>query len=126
MSTIIQKINGFKKLKNCRQTNLLHGYLSPQRSGVCVAVFTKTPRKPNSAVRKVARVLLSDGRLVSAYIPGERHNLQEHSAVLVRGGRTKDLPGFHYKIIRGCLDCLGVRARRNARSKYGTSKPLLG
>jgi small subunit ribosomal protein S12 len=95
----------------------------PQRRGVCVRVFTKSPRKPNSAVRKVARVRLTSGYTVTAYIPGEGHNLQEHSVVLVRGGRVKDLPGVRYKIVRGVLDLQGVGKRRQGRSKYGTKKP---
>ena len=95
---------------------------SPQRKGVCVAVRTATPKKPNSALRKVARVRLSTGKTVTAYIPGEGHNLQEHSIVLVRGGRVKDLPGVKYHIIRGTLDTAGVDERRQARSKYGHKK----
>lgn len=91
----------------------------PQRRGVCVAVKTQTPKKPNSALRKVARVRLTSGYEVSAYIPGVGHNLQEHSVVLVRGGRVKDLPGVRYHIVRGCLDSLGVDGRRRGRSKYG-------
>ena len=95
----------------------------PQRRGVCVRVFTRTPKKPNSALRKVARVRLSNGREVTAYIPGEGHNLQEHSIVLVRGGRVKDLPGVKYHIIRGALDAAGVEGRRQARSRYGIRRP---
>ena len=95
---------------------------SPQRRGVCTRVYTTTPKKPNSALRKVARVRLSSGIEVSAYIPGEGHNLQEHSMVLVRGGRVKDLPGVRYRIIRGALDTQGVRDRKQARSKYGAKK----
>jgi small subunit ribosomal protein S12 len=95
---------------------------SPQKRGVCVRVFTQTPKKPNSALRKVARVRLSSGIEVTAYIPGEGHNLQEHSIVLVRGGRVKDLPGVRYKIIRGTLDTAGVRDRKQARSRYGAKK----
>jgi small subunit ribosomal protein S12 len=95
---------------------------SPQRRGVCVRVFTQTPKKPNSALRKVARVRLTTGIEVGAYIPGEGHNLQEHSIVLVRGGRVKDLPGYRYKIIRGALDASGVRDRKQARSRYGVKK----
>jgi small subunit ribosomal protein S12 len=93
-----------------------------QRRGVCVRVFTQTPKKPNSALRKVARVRLTSGIEVGAYIPGEGHNLQEHSIVLVRGGRVKDLPGYRYKIIRGALDASGVRDRKQARSRYGVKK----
>jgi small subunit ribosomal protein S12 len=95
---------------------------APQRRGVCTRVYTTTPKKPNSALRKVARVRLSSGIEVTAYIPGVGHNLQEHSIVLVRGGRVKDLPGVRYKIIRGSLDTQGVRGRKQARSKYGAKK----
>ena len=95
----------------------------PQKRGVCTRVMTFTPKKPNSALRKVARVRLSNGLEVTAYIPGVGHNLQEHSAVLIRGGRVKDLPGVRYHIIRGTLDTLGVDGRMKARSKYGTKKP---
>ncbi len=98
----------------------------PQRRGVCVRVFTRTPKKPNSALRKVARVRLSNGREVSAYIPGEGHNLQEHSIVLVRGGRAQDLPGVKYHIIRGALDAAGVEGRRQGRSRYGAKRPKGG
>ncbi len=94
----------------------------PQKKGVCIRVFTKTPKKPNSAIRKVAKVRLSNGHEVIAMIPGEGHNLQEHSVILLRGGRTKDLPGIKYKIVRGVLDLEGVSNRRTARSKYGTKK----
>ena len=96
---------------------------SPQRRGVCTRVYTTTPKKPNSALRKVARVRLTNGNEVTAYIPGEGHNLQEHSIVLVRGGRVKDLPGVKYHIVRGALDTAGVEERRQGRSKYGTKKP---
>jgi small subunit ribosomal protein S12 len=96
---------------------------APQKRGVCTRVYTTTPKKPNSALRKVARVRLTNGMEVGAYIPGEGHNLQEHSVVLVRGGRVKDLPGFRYKVIRGGLDSAGVTERRQARSKYGAKKP---
>ncbi|MCS7216959.1 MAG: 30S ribosomal protein S12 [Candidatus Bipolaricaulota bacterium] len=98
----------------------------PQKRGVCLRVFTRTPKKPNSALRKVARVRLSNGREVTAYIPGEGHNLQEHSIVLVRGGRVKDLPGVKYHIVRGALDCAGVEGRRQSRSRYGVRKPKEG
>ncbi len=101
-----------RDLKNC-----------PQRRGVCLQVRTVTPKKPNSALRKVCRVRLSNGNEVTAYIGGEGHNLQEHSIVLVRGGRVRDLPGVRYHVVRGALDTLGVDARRNGRSKYGTKKP---
>lgn len=95
----------------------------PQRRGVCIRVYTTTPKKPNSALRKVARVRLSNSLEVTAYIPGEGHNLQEHSVVMIRGGRVKDLPGVRYHIIRGLLDTLGVENRRRSRSKYGAKKP---
>ena len=96
---------------------------SPQKRGVCTAVRTATPKKPNSALRKIARVRLSNGIEVTSYIPGEGHNLQEHSVVLIRGGRVKDLPGTRYHIVRGTLDTAGVAKRRQARSKYGAKKP---
>jgi small subunit ribosomal protein S12 len=95
---------------------------SPQRRGVCTRVYTTTPKKPNSALRKVARVRLTSGMEVTAYIPGEGHNLQEHSIVLVRGGRVKDLPGVRYKIVRGSLDTQGVKDRKQSRSRYGTKR----
>ncbi|MFQ5835061.1 MAG: 30S ribosomal protein S12 [bacterium] len=95
---------------------------SPQKKGVCVSVRTLTPKKPNSALRKVARVRLSNGKMVTAYIPGEGHNLQEHSIVLVRGGRVKDLPGVKYHVIRGTLDTAGVEGRKRSRSRYGRKK----
>lgn len=98
----------------------------PQRRGVCVQVMTRTPKKPNSALRKVAKVRLTNGQEVIAYIPGEGHNLQEHSIVLVRGGRVKDLPGVRYHIVRGTLDALGVDGRRKGRSKYGSKRPKEG
>jgi small subunit ribosomal protein S12 len=96
--------------------------LSPQRRGVCLIVKTTTPKKPNSALRKIARVRLSNGKEVTAYIGGEGHNLQEHSIVLVRGGRVRDLPGVRYHIVRGSLDCLGVEGRKQSRSKYGAKR----
>jgi small subunit ribosomal protein S12 len=107
--------------------NALHGHLessegSPQKRGVCTQVRTMTPKKPNSALRKIARVRLSNGIEVTAYIPGEGHQLQEHSVVLVRGGRVKDLPGVRYHIVRGALDSTGVNGRKRARSKYGAKK----
>ena len=95
----------------------------PQKKGVCVRVYTRTPKKPNSALRKVARVRLTNGMEVTSYIGGEGHNLQEHSVVLVRGGKVKDLPGVRYHTVRGTLDCSGVEARRKGRSKYGAKKP---
>ena len=97
-------------------------YDSPFKRGICLKVFTTTPKKPNSALRKVARVRLSNGMEVTAYIPGEGHNLQEHSVVLLRGGRVKDLPGIRYHIVRGVLDTAGVEKRKQGRSKYGTKK----
>ena len=96
---------------------------SPQKRGVCVKVYTTTPKKPNSALRKVARVRLSNGHEVTSYIPGEGHNLQEHSVVLIRGGRVKDLPGVRYHIVRGALDTSGVNERTQRRSKYGAKRP---
>ncbi len=95
----------------------------PQKRGVCVRVFTQTPKKPNSALRKVARVRLTNGIEVTSYIPGEGHNLQEHSLVLIRGGRVKDLPGVRYHVVRGTLDTVGVEGRKQGRSKYGAKRP---
>jgi len=115
---LVRKGRTSKKKKE--STPALKG--APQRRGVCTRVATFTPKKPNSALRKVARVRLTSGMEVTAYIPGEGHNLQEHSIVLVRGGRVKDLPGVRYKIIRGTLDASGVRDRRQARSRYGAKK----
>jgi len=112
---------GRKKRKSKSKSPALEG--CPQKRGVCVRVYTTTPKKPNSALRKVARVRLTNGMEVTAYIPGIGHNLQEHSVVLVRGGRVKDLPGVRYKIIRGALDAAGVQDRRKSRSKYGAPKP---
>jgi len=109
---------GFNSLKR-RPTNLS----APQKRGVCTRVGTMTPKKPNSALRKIARVRLSNGIEVTSYIPGEGHNLQEHSVVLIRGGRVKDLPGTRYHIVRGTLDTAGVAKRRQARSKYGAKRP---
>ena len=99
---------------------------SPQKRGVCTRVYTSTPKKPNSALRKVARVRLTNGIEVTAYIPGVGHNLQEHSVVLIRGGRVKDLPGVRYHIVRGTLDAMGVEKRRRSRSKYGVKRPKEG
>jgi small subunit ribosomal protein S12 len=96
---------------------------NPQKRGVCTRVYTTTPKKPNSALRKVARVRLVNGIEVTAYIPGEGHNLQEHSIVLIRGGRVRDLPGVRYKIIRGCYDCAAVQNRMQSRSRYGAKRP---
>ena len=121
MPTIQQLVrNGREAAKSKTKSPALKG--SPQRRGVCTRVMTYTPKKPNSALRKVARVRLTSGIEVTAYIPGEGHNLQEHSIVLVRGGRVKDLPGVRYKIVRGTLDTAGVRGRRQARSRYGAKK----
>jgi small subunit ribosomal protein S12 len=118
MPTINQLVRSGRKAPRTKtKTPALKG--SPQRRGVCTVVKTQTPKKPNSALRKVARVRLTSGTEVSAYIPGIGHNLQEHSIVLVRGGRVRDLPGFRYKIIRGALDTAGVRNRKQARSRYG-------
>ena len=125
MPTIQQLVRKGRQDKNPTvKTRGLAG--SPQRRGVCVRVYTTTPRKPNSALRKVARVRLTSGIEVTAYIPGEGHNLQEHSIVLVRGGRVKDLPGVRYHIVRGTLDSLGVDGRRRSRSKYGAKRPKTG
>ncbi|HIC90892.1 MAG TPA: 30S ribosomal protein S12 [Syntrophaceae bacterium] len=110
-----------KKVKKKASTPALKG--SPQKRGVCLRVYTTTPKKPNSALRKVARVRLTNGMEVTVYIPGEGHNLQEHSVVLIRGGRVKDLPGVRYHVIRGALDSMGVQDRKRGRSKYGTKKP---
>ena len=122
MPTINQLIRiGRKEVKGKEKAPALLG--SPQRRGVCTRVYTSTPKKPNSALRKVARVRLTNGIEVTAYIPGEGHNLQEHSIVLIRGGRVKDLPGVRYHIIRGTLDTSGVGERKQSRSKYGTKKP---
>lgn len=122
MPTINQLIRiGRKAVKGKEKAPALLG--SPQRRGVCTRVYTSTPKKPNSALRKVARVRLTNGIEVTAYIPGEGHNLQEHSIVLIRGGRVKDLPGVRYHIIRGTLDTSGVGERKQSRSKYGTKKP---
>ena len=119
--TIQQLVRKGRKSKPTNaKTPALKG--SPQRRGVCTRVYTHTPKKPNSALRKVARVRLTSGIEVTAYIPGEGHNLQEHSIVLVRGGRVKDLPGVRYKVVRGSLDASGVSARRQARSRYGAKK----
>jgi len=112
---------GREKVKKKSKAPALEG--NPQKRGVCVRVYTTTPKKPNSALRKVARVRLSNGYEVTCYIPGIGHNLQEHSIVLVRGGRVKDLPGVRYKIIRGALDAAGVKDRKQSRSKYGTKRP---
>ncbi len=122
MPTINQLVRkGRKKPKRKTKARDLQG--CPQKRGVCLQVFTKTPKKPNSALRKVARVRLSNGREITAYIPGEGHNLQPHSIVLVRGGRVRDLPGVRYHVIRGTLDAAGVEGRQKSRSKYGAKAP---
>lgn len=118
INQLVRKGRGGRELQS--STPALKG--SPQRRGVCTRVYTTTPKKPNSALRKVARVRLSSGTEITAYIPGEGHNLQEHSIVLVRGGRVKDLPGVRYKIVRGSLDTQGVKGRKQARSRYGAKK----
>jgi len=120
--TINQLIRkGRNKIQKKKNAPALGG--SPQKRGVCTRVYTATPKKPNSALRKVARVRLTNGKEVTCYIPGEGHNLQEHSVVLVRGGRVKDLPGVRYHVVRGTLDTAGVEDRRQGRSKYGVKKP---
>ncbi|MEN2994608.1 MAG: 30S ribosomal protein S12 [Thermodesulfovibrio sp.] len=122
MPTISQLVKkGRKKVEKKTKSPALQS--CPQKRGVCIRVYTTTPKKPNSALRKVAKVRLTNGVEVIAYIPGEGHNLQEHSIVLVRGGRVKDLPGVRYHIVRGALDCAGVSNRRQSRSKYGTKRP---
>jgi small subunit ribosomal protein S12 len=122
MPTINQLIrNGRKVVKKKSTAPALKG--CPQKRGVCTRVYATTPKKPNSALRKVARVRLTNGMEVTSYIPGEGHNLQEHNSVLIRGGRVKDLPGVRYHIIRGTLDSQGVNDRRQGRSKYGAKKP---
>ena len=122
MPTLNQLVRkGRESVEKRKKTRALES--CPQKRGVCVRVYTTTPKKPNSALRKVARVRLTNGYEVTSYIPGEGHNLQEHSVVLVRGGRVKDLPGVRYHIVRGALDSTGVDGRRRARSKYGAKVP---
>jgi len=122
MPTINQLIrHGRKRVKKKNPTPALKG--NPQKRGVCTRVYTTTPKKPNSALRKVARVRLTNGKEVNAYIPGEGHNLQEHSIVLIEGGRVKDLPGVRYHIVRGTLDTAGVSDRKTSRSRYGAKRP---
>ena len=122
MPTISQLVRkGRKVIEKKKKAPALEA--CPQKRGVCTRVYTTTPKKPNSALRKVARIRLSNGQEVTAYIPGEGHNLQEHSIVMIRGGRVKDLPGVRYHIIRGTLDTQGVEDRRQRRSKYGAKKP---
>ena len=122
MPTINQLVRkGRKQIKKKSKAPALDR--CPQKKGVCVRVYTTTPKKPNSALRKVARVRLTNGMEITTYIPGEGHNLQEHSVVLVRGGRVKDLPGVRYHMVRGTLDAAGVEDRKQSRSKYGTKRP---
>ena len=122
MPTINQLVRRPRKTQKAKKKNMALDSC-PQKRGVCLLVKTVTPKKPNSALRKVARVRLSNGKEVTAYIPGIDHNLQEHSIVLVRGGRVRDLPGVRYHIVRGTLDCLGVDGRKQSRSKYGAKRP---
>ena len=122
MPTIQQLIRNPRK-KQVKRNKVPAMEACPQKRGVCTRVYTTTPKKPNSALRKVAKVRLTNGQEIIAYIGGEGHNLQEHSVVLVRGGRVKDLPGVRYHVVRGALDTLGVEKRRSGRSKYGTKKP---
>jgi small subunit ribosomal protein S12 len=122
MATVNQLVRKPRVTKRMKSTVPALG-ASPQKRGVCVRVYTTTPKKPNSAMRKVARVRLTNGFEVTSYIGGEGHNLQEHSVVLIRGGRVKDLPGVRYHTVRGTLDCAGVPDRRQGRSKYGTKRP---
>ena len=122
MPTIIQLVRqGREAVKSRTKSPALNS--CPQRRGVCVRVYTSTPKKPNSALRKVARVRLTNGIEVTTYIPGVGHNLQEHSIVMIRGGRVKDLPGVRYHVVRGTLDAVGVEGRRKSRSKYGAKRP---
>ncbi|NNF62501.1 MAG: 30S ribosomal protein S12 [Gammaproteobacteria bacterium] len=122
MSTVNQLVRKPRRTKRAK-TNVPALQSSPQKRGVCTRVYTTTPKKPNSALRKVARVRLTNGFEVTSYIGGEGHNLQEHSVVLIRGGRVKDLPGVRYHTVRGTLDCAGVTERRQGRSKYGAKRP---
>ena len=122
MATINQLVRKPRK-KQVRKSNVPALQASPQKRGVCTRVYTTTPKKPNSAMRKVAKVRLTNGYEVISYIPGEAHNLQEHSVVLIRGGRVKDLPGVRYHVLRGVLDTQGVKDRKQRRSKYGAKKP---
>lgn len=122
MPTISQLVRKARSIPNVKSNSPALGG-SPQKRGVCVRVYTTTPKKPNSALRKVARVRLTNGMEVTSYIPGVGHNLQEHAIVLIRGGRIKDIPGVRYHIVRGALDTLGVQDRKRGRSKYGAKKP---
>lgn len=119
----LEQLLRFQRTKQKRKTKSPALKICPQKRAICTRVYTTTPKKPNSALRKVARVRLSSGFEVTAYIPGIGHNLQEHSVVLIRGGRVKDLPGVRYHIIRGSLDSAGVKNRKNGRSKYGVKRP---
>ena len=121
MTTINQLVRK-PRVRKVEKSNVPALDSCPQRRGVCTRVYTTTPKKPNSALRKIARVRLSNGKEVTAYVGGEGHNLQEHSIVLVRGGRVRDLPGVRYHIVRGTLDCLGVENRKQGRSKYGAKR----
>lgn len=121
MPTINQLVRKQRARKGKKRLSDISG--SPQKRGVCLIVRTQTPKKPNSALRKIARVRLTNGKEVTAYIPGIDHNLQEHSTVLIRGGRVRDLPGVRYHVVRGVLDCVGVANRSQGRSKYGAKKP---
>lgn len=121
MPTINQLVRKQRARKGKKRISDISG--SPQKRGVCLIVRTQTPKKPNSALRKIARVRLTNGKEVTAYIPGIDHNLQEHSTVLIRGGRVRDLPGVRYHVVRGVLDCTGVANRNQGRSKYGAKKP---
>ncbi|QJC28282.1 30S ribosomal protein S12 [Enterobacteriaceae endosymbiont of Plateumaris braccata] len=122
MATVNQLVRR-KRTHKITKSNVPALNSCPQKRGVCIKVYTTTPKKPNSALRKVCRVRLTNGFEVTSYIPGEGHNLQEHSVVLIRGGRVKDLPGVRYHTIRGALDCSGVKERKKGRSKYGVKKP---
>ena len=112
-----------KRNRKVRRTKVPALQLSPQKKGICIKIFLRTPKKPNSALRKLARLKLTNGKKITAYIPGEGHKLQEYSTVLVRGGRVKDLPGIKYHLVRGKLDFMGLKNRKTSRSKYGTKKP---
>ncbi len=125
MPTVNQLVRKGRKAPT-EKTKTPHLGGAPQKRGVCTRVFTRTPRKPNSALRKAARVRLTNGMEITAYIPGEGHNLQEHSVVLIRGGRVRDLPGVRYHVLRGVLDTQGVKDRRQSRSKYGAKRPKAG
>jgi small subunit ribosomal protein S12 len=120
MTTINQAFRRKKNILKKKKKPALQ--MCPQKKGVCMKIFLRTPKKPNSALRKLARLRLSNDKIISAYIPGEGHKLQEYSTVLIRGGRVKDLPGIKYKLVRGKLDFLGIKNRKNARSKYGTKR----